>query len=76
MIAEGQHFFPLQVLDDILKKPSGNWVGLFDTSLFELDLKLSILHEVHRIITMASVMSWGRFYALPGGSPLPGCDSL
>ena len=57
MIAEGEHFFPLQVLEDILEKPSGMWVGLFDTCLFELGLKLSILHEVRRIVTMASVMS-------------------
>ena len=60
----------------ILNKHSGMWVGLFDTSLFELGLKLSILHEVHRIVTMGSMMSWSRFYDLPGGSPSPGCDPL
>ena len=45
------------------------WIGLFDTCLFELGLKLPILLELHRIVTMASVMSWGRFNALAGGSP-------
>ena len=68
MIVDGQYYFPQRVLDDILQEPSGMWIGLFDTCLFELGLKLPILHELHRIVTMASVMSWGRFYALPGGS--------
>ena len=72
MIEDGHHFFPLRVLDDILVKPSGMWVGLFDNCFFELGLKLSVLHELHRIMTMASVMSWGRFYALPGRLPPSG----
>ena len=72
MIEDGNHFFPTPVLDDILEKPSGMWVGLFDNCFFELGLKLSVLHQLDRIVTMASVMSWGRFYAVPGRLPPSG----
>ena len=65
-VADGQCVIPLCVVDDILVKPCGMWVGLFDPCLFELGLKLCTLHELHRIVTMASVLSWGRFYTLPG----------
>ena len=53
------------IIDGILEQPCKMWVGLFDDRLFDLGLKLQGAHELHRIVTMASVLSWGRFYALP-----------
>ena len=64
-VSVGHCDFPHSVVDEILKKPCGMWVGLFEQGLFGLGLKLWNLHELHRIVTMASVFSWGRFYALP-----------
>ena len=62
---DGHDDNPLTVIDKILESPCGMWFGLFDPCLFELGLKLKSLHELHRIVTMASVLSWGRFYSLP-----------
>ena len=64
-IACGSFEIPQRVVDGILEKPCGMWVGLFDQRLFELGLKLRSLHELYRLTTMASVLSWGRFYSLP-----------
>ena len=36
-----------------------------DGRIFEHKLKLFIIHELHRILTVASILSWGRFYGLP-----------
>ena len=63
-IACGNFEIPQRVVDGILEKPCGMWVGLFDQRLFELGLKLRSLHELYRLTTMASVLSWGRFYSL------------
>ena len=58
----------LSVLEVVLEKPSPMWVGLVDQKLFSSGLKLRAIHELHRILTMASISSWSRLYALP--SPL------
>ena len=65
LAADDNRGIPRSVVDKILEKPCGMWVGLFDPCLFELGLKLSSMHELYRIVTMASVMSWGRFYTVP-----------
>ena len=65
LVAEGNCGISRNVVDEILKKPGCIWTGFFDPGLFELDLKLSSLHKLHRIVTIASVMSWGRFYTVP-----------
>ena len=64
-VNDGHSDIPLNVIEEILERPSGMWFGLFDPSLFDLGLKLRSLHELHRIVTMASVLSWGRYYPLP-----------
>ena len=64
-LAEGDCDIPQSVIDGILEKPCTMWVGLFDPCLFGIGLKLRSLHELHRIVTIASVLSWGRFYTLP-----------
>jgi len=56
---------PLYVMENILSEPCGMWVGLFDAKLFDLGLGLEVIHEFHRICTIASVLSWGRFYTVP-----------
>ena len=53
------------VLEAVLEKPSPMWVGLVDQKLFLSGLKLRAIHELHRILTMASICSWSRFYTLP-----------
>ena len=65
LVADGNGGIPRCVIDEVLEKPCGMWVGLFEPCLFEFGLKLSSLHELHRIVTIANVMSWGRFYTLP-----------
>ena len=66
-VAEGHINIPQNVIDGILEKPCGMWVGLMDPGLFELGLNLKTVHETHKIFTIASVLSWGRFYSIPGG---------
>ena len=56
---------PLYVMEDILSEPCCMWVGLIDVKLLNLGLKLEVIHEYHRICTIASVLSWGRFYSIP-----------
>ena len=56
---------PLYVMENILSEPCCMWVGLIDVKLFNLGLRLEIIHEFHRICTIASVLSLGRFYAIP-----------
>ena len=57
--------FPLSLLVGILAVPCPLWVGLLDKSLFNTGIKLNVIHELHRIVTMASIFSWGRYYNLP-----------
>ena len=57
--------FPISMLLDVLVEPCPLWVGLMDQRLVKPGIKLSALHELHRIMTMASIFSWGRFYKLP-----------
>ena len=57
--------FPSSMLDSVLAKPCPMWVGLLDQSLFQIGVKLQVIHEIHRIVTMAGIFSWGRFYNLP-----------
>ena len=64
-LKDGNDDIPPNVIEKILERPCGMWVGLFDPSLFDLGLKLRSLHELHRIVTISSVLSWGRFYSLP-----------
>ena len=45
--------------------PCQMWVGLFDSSLYDLGLKLSSAHELLRIFTISSILSWGSFYPVP-----------
>ena len=63
--AAGRCKVPLNVLENFLAKPSPMWVGLTDDKIFAFGLKVSVLHELHRILVMASVLSWGRFYSIP-----------
>ena len=56
---------PLNVIEDILSEPCSMWIGLIDLKLFNLGLRIGIIHELHRICIIASVSSWGRFYAIP-----------
>ena len=56
---------PSSVIDKILVKPCKMWVGLIDTRLFDIGLKLTSVHELHRIVVTASIMSWARFYTYP-----------
>ena len=56
---------PLCVMENILTEPCCMWAGLIDVKLFNLGLRLEIIHEFHRICTIASVLSWGRFYTVP-----------
>ena len=53
------------MLESILSEPSPMWVGLLDQSLFKTGVRLCAMHELHRILTIASISSWGRFYDLP-----------
>ena len=55
---------PLNVIEDILSEPCRMWIGLIDLKLLTA-LRIGIIHELHRICTIASVSSWGRFYAVP-----------
>ena len=64
-VGEGHKDIPKHVIDRILEKPCGMWVGLLDPCLFDVGLKLKSIHEIHRIVTLASVLSWGRFYSVP-----------
>ena len=56
---------PLLILETILAKPSPMWFGLMDDKIFEFRMKIGALHELHRILVIASVLSWGRFYSIP-----------
>ena len=55
---------PLSMLEDILAEPCPMWIGLVDQSLFKPGVKLAVIHELHRIVAMASIFSCGR-YILP-----------
>ena len=61
----GNFEISLSVIEKILDGPCGMWFGLLDPCLFDLGIKLRVIHELHRIVTVASVLSWGRFYAVP-----------
>ena len=56
---------PLNVLESILAEPSQMWFGFMDDKIFALGLKIGVLHELHRILVIASVISWSRFYSIP-----------
>ena len=64
-VKAGHHDIPRDMVDTVLKRPCKMWVGLFDSNLFNAGLKLRSAHEFLRIVTVASVLSWGRFYPLP-----------
>ena len=64
-VGAGNHDIPTTIINNILVGPSLMWVGLFDIRFFDFGLKLSSLHELHRIFTISSVLSWGRFYHVP-----------
>ena len=53
------------MLESVLSEPSPRWFGLLDHRLFKPGVRLRAIHELHRILTIASIFSWGRFYALP-----------
>ena len=55
----------LSTLNIILSKPSTWWIGLIDYKIFDLCFNIAQVHEFHRIVTIASVLSWGRFYKCP-----------
>ena len=61
----GVPYIPLGVIDSILLKPCQMWVGLIDIRLFDSELNLLSIHELHRILVTASIISWGRFYTIP-----------
>ena len=56
---------PKDLVSSILCIPCFMWIGLMDRRIFEHKLKLLIIHKLHRILTVASILSWGRFYGLP-----------
>ena len=64
-VKSGEEDIPHSTIDGILERPCGMWVGLFDNSFFDLGFKLRSAHELHRIVTIASILSWGRFYSIP-----------
>ena len=55
----------LSVLNDILRKPCKMWIGLINCNLFDLGIKIRHVHEFHRVFTIASILSWGRFSKCP-----------
>ena len=55
----------LSTLNIILSKPSTWWIGLIENKIFDLCLKITHVHEFHRIFTIASVLSWGGFTGVP-----------
>ena len=55
----------LPLLERILSKPSEWWIGMIESWIFDLGVKITLIHELHRILTIASVLSWGRFYRCP-----------
>ena len=56
---------PKDLVSSVLCTPCSMWVGFMDGRIFEHKLKLYFIHELHRILTVASILSWGRFYGLP-----------
>ena len=64
-VRTGSLDIPKSIINSILVRPCLMWVGLFDSSYFDLGLKLSSAHELHRILTISSILSWGRFYPVP-----------
>ena len=64
-VMSGNEDIPHGIIDGILENPCGMWVGLFDNCFFDLGLNLRSAHELHRIVTIASILSWGRFYSVP-----------
>ena len=63
--SEKRSFLPLSMLEAVLVEPNLLWVGLMDRNLFKPGVKLHVLHELHRIVTMAGIFSWGRHFHLP-----------
>ena len=61
----GPSLLPASMLEIVLVAPCPMWVGLLQKDLFKPGVKLRIIHELHRIVTMAAIFTWGRFYALP-----------
>ena len=64
-VKDGNQDIPASIINGILLRPCPMWVGLFESSIFDRGLKLSSAHELLRIMTISSVLSWGRFYPLP-----------
>ena len=56
--------FPISMLEAVLLEPSPVWVGLMDRNVFKAGVKLRVIHELHRIVTMASIFSWGRYFTI------------
>ena len=64
-VKAGNLDIPASIINGILLRPCPMWVGLFESSIFDRGLKLSSAHELLRIMTISSVLSWGRFYPVP-----------
>ena len=64
-VGAGNLDVPADIIDGILLRPCPMWVGLFETRFFDNGMKLRSAHELHRILTISSVLSWGRFYPVP-----------
>ena len=64
-VNDGNRDIPVSLINRILLSPCGMWVGLFDKCLFDGGLRLKSAHELHRIVTISSILSWGRFYPIP-----------
>ena len=58
-------YLSLTLLESVLAELCPMWVGLLDSGLFLPGVKLREIHELHRIVTMASVFSRGGIYSLP-----------
>ena len=63
-VRAGNLDIPASIINEILLRPCQMWVGLFDSSIFD-GLKLSSAQELLRILTISSILSWGRFYRVP-----------
>ena len=64
-VKDGNQDIPASIINGILLRPCLMWVGLFESSIFDRGLKLSSAHELLRMMTISSVLSWGRFYPVP-----------
>ena len=64
-VKSGKKDIPHCTIDEILERSCGMWAGLFDNCFFDLGFKIRSAQEPHSIVTIARILSWGRFYSIP-----------